>query len=78
MAKPQKLQISRAKSASKEVIDKYFFELGNVMRENGLMEAPERIYNLDETGISTEHAPPKIICSKESNPKLLRLKDQLM
>ena len=69
MAKPQKLQISRAKSASKEVIDKYFYELGNVMRENGLMEAPERIYNLDETGLSTEHAPPKIICSKESNPQ---------
>ena len=39
------------------------------MRENGLMEAPERIYNFDETGISTEHAPPKIICSKESNPQ---------
>ena len=69
MAKPQKLQISRAKSASQEVIDTYFSELGKVMRDNNLMEAPQRIYNIDETGISTEHAPPKIICSKESNPQ---------
>ena len=69
MVKPQKLQISREKSASKAVIDNYFRELGKVVRENNLMEASQRIYNLDETGISTEHAPPKIVCSKESNPQ---------
>ena len=69
MVKPQKLQISRAKSASKEAVDNYFRELGNAMRENNLMEAPQRIYNLDETGISIEHAPPKIVYSKESNPQ---------
>ena len=33
------------------------------------MEAPQRTYNLDETGIGTEHAPPKIMCSKERNPQ---------
>ena len=71
MAKPQKLQISRAKSASQEVIDTYFSKLGKVMRDNILMEAPQRIYNIDETGIITEHAPPKIICSKESNPQAI-------
>ena len=45
MAKPLKLQISRAKGTTKEVIDKYFSELRNVTRDNGLIEAPQRIYN---------------------------------
>ena len=31
------------------------------MKEQGLMDTPQRIYNLDETGISIEHAPRKII-----------------
>ena len=36
-----------------------------MLREIG----PQRIYYLYETGISTEHVPPKIICSKQSNPQ---------
>ena len=60
--KTAKASISRAKQASKEVLDNYFREVGKVMRENNLMEAPQCIYNLDETGISTEHAPPLRLC----------------
>ena len=71
IVKPQKLQMYRAKSASKETIDKYFRELGQVLRQNNLMEAPERIYNIDETGISMEHAPPKIVCSSTTNPQAI-------
>ena len=26
-------------------------------------------YNIDETGISMEHTPPKIVCSSETNPQ---------
>ena len=33
MVKPQKLHIARAKSASKEIIDKYCKELGTILRE---------------------------------------------
>ena len=69
MVKPQKLHIARAKSASKEIIDKYFKELGTILRENDLMDAPERIFNIDETGISTEHSPPRIVCSKATDPQ---------
>ena len=33
------------------------------------MDAPERIFNIDETGISTEHSPPRIVCSKATDPQ---------
>ena len=69
VVKPQKLQMSRTKSASRETIDNYFPELRTVLRQNNLMEAPERIYNKDETAISMEHALPKIVCSSETNPQ---------
>ena len=69
LMKPQKLQMSRAKSASKESIDNYFRELGIVLQQNDLMESPARIFNIDETGISLEHASPKIVCAAESNPQ---------
>ena len=67
MVKPQKLSIARAKCASQETIDNYFKELGTVLKENDLMDAPQR--NFDETGISTEHAPPKIVCAKSTDPQ---------
>lgn len=69
LAKPQKLQIARARSASAEVVTKYFRELGGVLRANNLMDAPERIYNIDETGISTEHTPPRVVCDKNLKPQ---------
>ena len=69
VVKPQKLTLSRAKSASKETISNYFIELGSILKENGLLNAPERIYNIDESGFSTEHTPPKIVCGSDIKPQ---------
>ena len=69
VVKPQKLVIARAKSASHEVIGRYYKELATILTTNNLRDKPERIYNIDETGISTEHTPPKIVCDKDSNPQ---------
>ena len=69
VVKPQKLSISRAKSASSEVLANYYTELGNILSANNLTNKPERIYNVDETGISTEHLPPKIVCNVGTNPQ---------
>jgi hypothetical protein len=69
IAKPQKLAISRAKSASREVIDSYYSELWTILNENNLLDKPERIFNIDETGISTEHQPPKLVCNTDTNPQ---------
>ena len=67
--KPQKLAIARAKSASRDAINKYYQELGTILTSNNLTNKPGRIYNIDETGISTEHTPPRIICDKDTNPQ---------
>ena len=69
VVKPKKLTISRAKSASNEVLSKYYTELGNILSTNNLTNKPERIYNTDETGVSTEHSPPRIVCNVETNPQ---------
>ena len=64
--KPQKLGVQLAKTASKDTIDRYFGELGSILHRNGLIDASERIWNVDETGFSTEHSPPKIVCAEDS------------
>ena len=64
--KPQKLGLQLAKTASKATIDRYFEELGSILYRNGLLDAPERIWNVDETGFSAEHSPPKIVCAKDA------------
>ena len=69
VAKPQKLAILRAKSASRETINNYYSEHGTILKANNLLNKPERIFNIDETGISTEHQPPKVVCSTDSNPQ---------
>ena len=69
--KPQKLSIYRAKSASREVLDKYYKELASVLTSNNLHDKPGQIYNVDETGISSEHNPPKVICHKNTIPQCI-------
>ncbi|MES9879448.1 MAG: helix-turn-helix domain-containing protein [Sedimenticola sp.] len=68
LAKPEKLSIVRAKATSEEVLRKYYTELDKVLTENGLKQKPERIWNVDETGMSMEHSPQKVICSKGTIP----------
>ena len=62
--KPRKLAIlvSRAKSASSGVLNNFYKELGTILTSNNLKDKPERIWNIDETGVSTEHSPPRIVC----------------
>ncbi|MEW8543568.1 MAG: hypothetical protein AB2693_08525 [Candidatus Thiodiazotropha sp.] len=69
IVKPQKLSIARAKSASHDALVKYYRELGTILTSNNLKNKPERIYNIDETGVSTEHNPPKVICNKDTKPQ---------
>jgi hypothetical protein len=57
--------MSRAKAASQETLNKYFKELSSLLTEHNLRNKPSRIFNVDETGIATEHSPPKVVCSKE-------------
>jgi hypothetical protein len=69
LVKPQKLSTCRAKNALKENIDKYFRELSNILIQNNLHDKPERILNIDETGVNSEHSPPKVVCDEDINPQ---------
>ncbi|XP_060592929.1 uncharacterized protein LOC132747543 [Ruditapes philippinarum] len=69
--KPQKLDLARAKGASEEKINNYFKKLKNILDDNDLINSPERIYNIDETGVSTQHSPPKIVCGKNDKPQAI-------
>ena len=51
------------------MLSKYYTELGNILSTNNLTNKPERIFNIDETGVSTEHSPPRIVCNVETNPQ---------
>lgn len=61
LIKPRKLTHTRAKFASAEKINKYFRELKTIITKHGL------IYNCDETGVSNEHNPPKVVSQRNFN-----------
>ena len=61
-----------AKSASRNILSNHYKELSTILTNNNLHDKPERIYNLDETGISQEYKPPKIVCDKGTNPQCVR------
>ncbi|XP_062586317.1 uncharacterized protein LOC134247943 [Saccostrea cucullata] len=69
LVKPQKLSMARAKNASPEKMKAYFKELSTILTKHELADKPNQIFNIDETGISTDHSPPKIVCGKDVNPR---------
>ncbi len=57
------------KSASQDVINNYYAELERTLSENNLLDKPHLIYNIDETGITTEHTPTRVLSQKSSKPQ---------
>ncbi|XP_053374341.1 uncharacterized protein LOC128546943 [Mercenaria mercenaria] len=68
---PRKLESTRAKCATPEVLDKYFENLKQVLTENDLLDKPQFIYNLDETGLQPEHRPPNIVANPRTKPQAI-------
>ena len=52
---------------SKQIFQRIIIFANRTQLEN----KPSRIFNVDETGIATEHSPPKVVCSKESKPQTI-------
>jgi len=48
LVKPRKLTSNRAAALANEAIDRYFKELEKVMTNNGLIDKPHLIYNLEQ------------------------------
>ena len=54
----------RLNAVNAENISTYFSSLKSVLDEHGFEEHPERVYNMDETGVPLEPRPPKVIAAK--------------
>ena len=48
-------------NVTQETIDAYFKELGTVLQDLNLKNCPDRIWNMDETGVSLDHKTPKVL-----------------
>ena len=54
----------RMNAMTQENLKSYFDLLEEVLDENDLKNHPERIYNMDETGVPLDPKPPKVIAPK--------------
>ena len=55
------LSVARAKASDPKCIERYFDILKETLRENGLMDMPASIFNVDETGMPLDPKAPKTI-----------------
>ncbi|CAC5418395.1 unnamed protein product [Mytilus coruscus] len=53
--------MQRARCASKETLSNYYKELGTIMTQNNLHDQPQKIFNIDESALQTEHNPNRIV-----------------
>ena len=66
---PATLSLARASASDRYVIDRYFEELESAFEENGLVDKPCLIFNMDETGMPLDPKPLKIVTWKgHKNP----------
>ena len=49
---------------TKETMDAYFQLLKDTLIENDLMDSPNQIYNVDETGMPLDHRAPKVVAGR--------------
>ena len=48
----------------KEELDNYYITMKSVMEHNDLLDKPECIYNVDESGVPLEHRSPLVIARR--------------
>ena len=63
LKKPRGLSIIRAKACSEETLTNYYNDLEYILDKYDLKNAPHLLFNVDETGINTEHSPPPAYAS---------------
>ena len=51
-------------AVNEDTITHYFDLLKQTLRDNSLINSPERIYNVDETGVPLDPSAPKVVIRK--------------
>ena len=64
---PRGLELQRAKATSRECVNNYYNELQYILTKYNLCNCPERLYNVDEKGLSTRHKPPPVVCGQTNS-----------
>ncbi|XP_038074804.1 jerky protein homolog-like [Patiria miniata] len=57
--RPSRLDHLRAEMSRRSILEAYFGKLLEVLEKYNLRDCPAQIYNVDETGITRDHKPPK-------------------
>ncbi|XP_053372904.1 uncharacterized protein LOC123565518 [Mercenaria mercenaria] len=68
---PRSLDSYRAKCSTPEAVSSYFRNLQDTLKRYDLLDKPQNIYNLDETGLQPDHRPPNIIAKLNSKPQAI-------
>ena len=62
---------------NEDTMAEYFTMLKDVMTKENLLNNPNQIYNVDETGMSLDHRPPKVIGKRRYDAEHLATKVRL-
>ena len=62
--KAEGLSKARASGMNRQVVGTYFDRLGAILDREGLHQAPEKIYNVDETGVPLINRPGVVLAQK--------------
>ena len=54
----------RASAVTETNIHQYYSLLEETLQENGILNCPSRVYNMDESGMPLDHKPPKVVVPK--------------
>ena len=65
--KPEYVTVARAKGLHEEVLNGFFTMLENLLDTLGIKDMPEKLFNLDETGLSLD-SKEKFVVSSEDVP----------
>ncbi|XP_033728930.1 uncharacterized protein LOC117318038 [Pecten maximus] len=68
MVKPKKKEVARDKAVTSDMLCTYFAELKLILDKYQIMNKAEQIWNVDESGISLDHTPPKVLARAGTNP----------
>ena len=64
LRKGDALALPRATATTAANMNEYYSPLKTTLEEQGIMNRPSRIYNMDESGMPLDHKPPRVVARK--------------